>query len=129
MGKKKQPDRVTALLGIEYEDNATATTAESTAFGKDLGALTDNDEGEEWDQENRPREPPDKIMFGGLGTSEARRSRKRARWDVGEGGCDRRRRQGNMALDRLLLAHVMVRISIIQAIAGHKILHFGSKVL
>ena len=47
MGKKAPPNRVTALLGMEYEDDVTATTAESTTFNKDLGALMDNNEGEE----------------------------------------------------------------------------------
>ena len=73
MGKQPEPDRVTALLQDEwFDDDATATTAATTAA--DTADLFDSDEDlddgdDDFAAENRPREPPKELLFGGQGTS------------------------------------------------------------
>ncbi len=81
MGREPEPDRGTALVQDEwFDDNATATTAATTAA--DSTDLFDSDEDmddgdDDFAAENRPREPPKELLFGGQGTSVLTRDAQR----------------------------------------------------
>ena len=88
IGRPPPKDKVTALLGEEFEDDQTATTAESTAMGDESDFDDEEEEHDNPDDANQPREPPAELLFGGRGepaqgaTGTHRRKRRRNRTET-----------------------------------------------
>ena len=71
MGRKPREDKVTTLLGDDRDD-ATAATADETELPDDITEPDSDDDDyneAEFNEENAPKPPPEKLLFGGEGKS------------------------------------------------------------
>ena len=81
MGRKPREDKVTTLLGDDRDD-ATAATADETELPDDITEPDSDDDDyneAEFNEENAPKPPPEKLLFGGEGKSAHARGQSRSK--------------------------------------------------